>query len=143
MIRFKTEQTLPEDAAWIRRTVFVEEQGFADEFDGTDAVAAHIVLYDGERPVATCRYFRDDARNGYVVGRIAVLQEFRGRSLGSAVLREAERQISALGGARVLLAAQLQARGFYEKQGYAAFGDVFYEEHCPHVWMCKMLDGRL
>ena len=50
---------------------------------------------------------------------------------------------SQLWNAASLLAAQLQARGFYEKQGYAAFGDVFYEEHCPHVWMCKTLDTRL
>lgn len=144
MVRFETFHSLPQDAADIRKQVFIEEQGFTEEFDDVDAVATHLVLYDDGRPVATCRYFRDgerNERNAYVVGRLAVLKEFRGKSLGAAVLREAERQIKALNAETVLLSAQVQAKGFYEKQGYAATGTLFYEEDCPHIRMCKTLDA--
>ena len=138
---FRSFDCLPEDAAAIRRAVFVEEQGFcaAEEFDAADAVARHIVLYLDGVPAATCRYFPDDGRQDYVVGRLAVRREYRGRGLGGAVLREAERQLRLLGAGRVRLAAQVRARGFYEKQGYAVAGGAFEEEHCPHVWMCKVL----
>lgn len=140
-IGFGTADALPEDAAAIRRAVFVEEQGFRaeEEFDANDAVARHIVLYLDGVPAATCRYFPDDGRQDYVVGRLAVRREYRGRGLGGAVLREAERQLRLLGAGRVRLAAQVRARGFYEKQGYAVAGGAFEEEHCPHVWMCKVL----
>ena len=54
-------------------------------------------------------------------------------------MREAERQIQNLGADRLLLAAQIQARSFYEKQGYTPTGDEYLEERCLHVWMCKKL----
>ena len=44
--------TLPDEAAEIRRAVFVEEQGFHNEFDEIDKRAKHIVLYDNNAPWA-------------------------------------------------------------------------------------------
>ena len=140
MLHFKTYHSLPEDAALIRQKVFMEEQGFVDEFDAIDPQADHIVLYDEQQPIATCRYFWDDEQQGYLVGRIAVVKEFRGQALGAAILREAEQQIRQQGGSRLLLAAQVRAKGFYEKQGYAAKGEEFLEEYCPHIWMHKELE---
>ena len=50
---------IPEYAKEIRRTVFVDEQGFHDEFDETDRAAAHIIAFDeDDNPVATCRIFK-------------------------------------------------------------------------------------
>lgn len=49
--------TLPQEARRIREEVFVREQGFENEFDETDQRAFHLVLYDGEIPVAVCRFF--------------------------------------------------------------------------------------
>jgi len=135
---FKTYCTLPKEAAEIRRAVFMQEQGFREEFDEVDAVASHIVLYDEEsRAVAVCRYFRDAEKESYVVGRIAVIKQMRGKHFGALLLEEAERQIKGRGEKRLMLAAQVQARRFYEKQGYFAVGSVFYEECCPHIWMEK------
>ena len=45
MLHFKTYHSLPEDAALIRQKIFMEEQGFVDEFDAIDPQADHIVLY--------------------------------------------------------------------------------------------------
>ena len=44
---------LGEDAAKIRTEVFVEEQGFSNEFDDTDKVCTHIVFYDQAEPFNT------------------------------------------------------------------------------------------
>ena len=52
----KIYDTLPEEAVRIRKTVFVEEQGFQDEFDKIDSYARHLVLFDGENPIAVCRF---------------------------------------------------------------------------------------
>ena len=51
---------LCEDAARIRKEVFVEEQGFQKEFDEIDPIALHVVLYRDGEPAATGRLFRRD-----------------------------------------------------------------------------------
>ena len=48
MSRLKTYSELNEDAASIRKSVFMEEQGFVNEFDDVDGAAKHIVLYNDE-----------------------------------------------------------------------------------------------
>lgn len=45
------------DARLIRQQVFVEEQGFVNEFDDIDAKAYHAVIYTGGYPIATGRLF--------------------------------------------------------------------------------------
>ena len=45
-------EELPQSAAAIRTAVFMEEQGFVNEMDETDQVAVHLVMYDGEWPLA-------------------------------------------------------------------------------------------
>lgn len=41
------------DARLIRQQVFVEEQGFVNEFDDIDHEAYHAVIYTGGYPIAT------------------------------------------------------------------------------------------
>ena len=135
----RTYLKLPLEAREIRKAVFIREQGFQNEFDEIDRTAVHLVLYDGELPVATCRYFRDAGKQTYVAGRIAVVKSCRKKGCGKQILEEAERQIRALGEKRIGLSAQVQARGFYETLGYHAEGGVYYDESCPHVWMWKEL----
>ena len=51
-------EEFPDCAKEIRETVFVNEQGFHNEFDEIDNTAAHLVLFDeNEVPIATCRVF--------------------------------------------------------------------------------------
>lgn len=139
MHTIRTYHTLPAEAAFLRRRIFMEEQGFRDEFDETDRTAAHLVLFGADgAPLAVCRYFPGGG-SSYLVGRLAVRKDCRVRGLGAELLREAERQIAACGGTEVRLAAQTHARSFYEQFGYAAEGDEFPEEHCPHIWMRKTL----
>lgn len=56
-----------EDAAAVRKQVFVVEQGFEEEFDEIDSLAWHVVLYDGDKPIATGRTFLRDGQ--FIIGR--------------------------------------------------------------------------
>ena len=138
---FKEFGVLPREAAEIRREVFVEEQGFREEFDEADQRAAHLVLFISGQAAATCRYLEKE-EGGFLVGRIAVRKPFRKRGLGAELLKEAERRIAAKGGKRLLVHAQTQALGFYEKQGFSPFGEEDEEEGGPHVWMKKEIGTK-
>lgn len=54
---------LPPEAAAIRQAVFVEEQGFQEEFDAIDRHALHLLLFADGRPVGTLRAFTEDGRH--------------------------------------------------------------------------------
>lgn len=56
-IEFRTYDHLPEEAAEIRREVFMDEQGYEDEFDDVDGRARHIVAFLDGRATTTCRLF--------------------------------------------------------------------------------------
>lgn len=121
----------------LREEVFVKEQGFAEEFDEIDRTADHLLVYEGEAPVATARVFPDE--NGYHVGRICVVKEKRGTGLGRQLLNEAERFCREQGADRLVLGSQVRAEAFYESCGYKRYGQEYMEEFCPHVMMVKLL----
>ncbi|MDE7348527.1 MAG: GNAT family N-acetyltransferase [Clostridia bacterium] len=136
-MEFKTYDKLPGEARDIRIEVFVKEQGFQEEFDSVDNYATHVLAFDDGRAVATCRYFCQDGY--YLIGRIAVVKEYRGSGLGGKLLEFAKQKIEELGGKEIRIHAQKRAEGFYQKQGYVSFGEVDYDEGCEHIWMKKAL----
>lgn len=125
------------DARVIRQSVFVEEQGFEYEFDDIDETALHLVLYDeNDNPCATGLLFFDGCMK---IGRIAVMKEYRGQSLGSEVIAILEEKALELGANHIELSAQIQAKDFYKKLGYTEIGEIYKEEFCPHIKMFKDL----
>ena len=113
--------------------------GVCGGFDEIDHQARHIVVFNGEIPVGTCRFYWDQERNSYVLGRVAVRKAFRGQSLGLMLVQECEKQVIASKANKLFLAARVRVKEFYEKQGYTAIGQEFLEEYCPHIWMYKTL----
>ncbi len=129
---------LPEEAKLIRTEVFMEEQGFKNEFDGDDSRCVHAVIFLGGKPAATGRLFPPE--NGVcVIGRIAVLKDFRGKNLGAETVVLLEKKARELGAEKIALSAQCRVQGFYEKLGYTASGEVYSDEFCPHIHMEKLL----
>ena len=63
------------------------------------------------------------------------MKKYRKGGLGSKLLKAAEKYIVEAGGNEMLLHAQLHAVPFYEKHGFSSFGQIEYEESCPHIWM--------
>lgn len=130
---------LPEEARLLRTLIFIEEQGFVREFDDLDDAAVHIVAFDGDKPIGTCRYYpRPDG--SYAIGRIAVAREYRGKGVGSALVLEAERRVALLGAKTTVVSAQLRAAGFYRSLGYIEQGSPYPEEHVPHILMAKGIE---
>lgn len=122
-------------AKTVREKVFMEEQGFSYDYDETDDIAVHMVMLDGDTPIAACRIFEGDTPEVYILGRLAVKKECRSCGIGSAMLKEAKAQAKKLGAKKLILHSQLQAQSFYAKNGFAAYGEIEYEEDCPHIWM--------
>lgn len=148
-------ETLADPAREIRKKVFIDEQGFQDEYDEVDKMAVHFVLFeDGCLPdersttgrsateqsaIATCRVFWNEEMNAYALGRLAVIAERRGKNIGSILVNEVEKYVRLRGGTEIVLHAQCRATEFYGKLGFVEFGEVQDEEGCPHIWMRKML----
>jgi ElaA protein len=123
----------------LRRAVFCDEQGvpLADELDGRDGEALHVVALEGGEVLGTCRvlFEKDVAR----LGRLAVAREARGRGLGGAILGEAETRARSAGVSRMVLASRVDARGLYAGRGYTERGEVFLDAGIDHITMEKDL----
>ena len=122
----------------VRKKVFVEEQAFTEAlvFDGIDPIAWHLCVEEDGRVVGAARLFAD-SNGDYHCGRICTLPEYRGKGLGLWMMARLEEKAKELGASRLQLSAQVRVRDFYEKAGYQAFGEVYYDEYCPHVSMKK------
>lgn len=117
----------------IRFAVFVDEQGVPVELehDDQDAHARHLLASTPEGvPIATARLLPD----GHI-GRMAVLRAWRGRGIGTAVLRALLRHAEAQGHTSVFLHAQCTAEAFYTRLGFVAEGAVFKDAGIDHRTM--------
>lgn len=117
----------------VREEVFVAEQGVPIEleWDEIDPLCQHVLAEDAEgHPIGTGRLLPD----GHV-GRMAVLSGWRGRGVGSALLRALMTIAAARGLREVVLNAQVQACDFYARHGFVAEGLVFAEAGIPHQCM--------
>ena len=92
------------------------------EFDEHDTPQTkYIVLLDEEFPVATCRFYALGAAAA-LIGRVVVLPEYRGRGLGTMLMREAEAWLRELGFRTAVVESRDTAVGFYEALGYRSVG---------------------
>ena len=136
----KVFDKIPPESRFIRETVYLSEQGFEKEYDENDNIAKHIVIYENDEAIGTCRLYWDDEVNCYHVGRIAVLKPHRGKGLGIKIVTEAEKIIKEMGGKEVFISGQVQVVEFYVKKlGYTQYGDVYLEEKKPHVALKKSI----
>jgi predicted GNAT family N-acyltransferase len=121
------------DLRAVREQVFVIEQQVPveEEWDALDARSRHVIARDaGERPIGTGRLTPD-----HVIGRMAVLKEWRGRGVGEALLEALLDRARALAYPAIELHAQTYAIPFYEKFGFQAYGDEFEECAIMHRMM--------
>lgn len=133
----------PEDMREIyalRHEVFVLGQDVPEELerDEYDEVVDHGVARVDGVLLATGRLLPPAEPGGAAtVGRMAVAETARGRGLGAAVLELLERTAAERGWPVIELHAQVHAVGFYERTGYAPYGDVYLEAGIEHQSMSK------
>lgn len=123
------------DVHTIRKEVFIVEQNTKEEeeLDGYDDFAVHLLVCDNNRPVATGRIIIVDGI--CLLGRIAVLKQFRKQGFGDFVVRLLIRKAFEMSFERQELHAQTHAIDFYKKIGFVPYGDEFMEASIPHVMM--------
>jgi predicted GNAT family N-acyltransferase len=139
-VRPARDQGEVDAALALRYEVFCVEQGvsLAEERDGRDGEALHLVVVEDGAVVGTCRLLVEGSE--VKLGRMAVAPAHRGRGLAAELLVEAEARARELRAQRIALAAQLSAQALYERAGYAPFGDVFLDAGIEHVMMGKALE---
>jgi predicted GNAT family N-acyltransferase len=129
-----------ERAYAIRRRVFIEEQRVPEEIelDADDARAFHaLATLDGD--AIGCGRMLEHGDDEVKIGRMAVLQEYRGTGVGREILRFLTGRARIRGLRRAILHAQLSAEGFYLREGFTPVGGVFDEAGIPHRKMEKVL----
>ncbi|PTQ76586.1 putative GNAT family N-acyltransferase [Nitrosomonas oligotropha] len=117
----------------VRTAVFISEQQVPEEleWDQFDAVSVHaLVVNNAGQPVGTARLLPD----GHI-GRMAVLKEWRGQGLGSALLTRLLQVLVKRHQFQAQLHAQTSAIPFYKKFGFEIVGEEFIEAGIPHVKM--------
>jgi len=123
--------------ARVRRAVFIEEQGVPEdlEWEARDGDCAWFVAEGGEGAVIGIGRLTPAGH----VGRMAVLPDWRGRGVGSALLHAVLAEARARGQAEVRLSAQCRALSFYERHGFVATGNEYLDAGIRHRDMALTL----
>jgi predicted GNAT family N-acyltransferase len=118
----------------VREQVFVREQAVPIEleWDEFDPLCQHVVAEAAGQAIGTGRLLPD----GHI-GRMAVLEPWRGQGVGSALLEALLRLARDRGIGRVRLNAQSRAAAFYRRHGFVAEGEEFIEAGIAHRSMWR------
>ncbi len=121
----------------LRHTVFVLEQGVPEqiEWDGIDKDCSHAIAEDSLGNAIGCGRLLPDGH----IGRLAVVREWRGRGVGTALLGRLIALATERGHRRVVANAQEHARSFYERHGFRSVGKAFSEAGIVHRAMQRAL----
>lgn len=120
----------------IREQVFVQEQHVPRdaEYDQYEPEAHHyLATYEGV-PCGAARW--RVTQEGVKLERFAVLQAFRNKQIGGAVLKEVLKDVlQAHQDKKIYLNAQLPAVNFYKRHGFITEGEMFQECSIDHYKM--------
>jgi predicted GNAT family N-acyltransferase len=116
----------------IREKVFIQEQKVTPqlEWDGMDEKAIHFLVFNDKAAIGCARAIV--IKDHMQLGRMAVLKEYRGKGIGSALLEKAIvtaklNQISS-----IHISAQCYAIDFYLKFGFKVMSDIYLDAEIPH-----------
>ncbi len=123
----------------LRYAVFVVEQHVpegeeVDRHDVHDRSCLHVLAEVRGAAVGTGRIYEPEPGEGKI-GRIAVDAGHRGIGTGTAILEALIKEGRARGLSSVILDAQAQAMGFYERRGFVPEGEPFVDCGITHQLM--------
>ena len=127
-----------DDLRALREAVFMIEQKIPEaiEFDEIDPKCHFVIARDNQhRAIGTGRLTPDCK-----LGRLAVLESWRGKGVGKALMLALLDKARKLGCTGVKLNAQTDVLGFYEQFGFSKEGVVFMEAGIPHQRMHLALE---
>jgi predicted GNAT family N-acyltransferase len=114
----------------VREAVFIREQGVSAEleWDGLDEDSHHVLALSNAGQAIGCGRILPNAH----IGRIAVVHDWRGKKVGTAIIEALLAYASSRGYPEVELNAQVQVLPFYQRFGFVAEGDEFLDANIPH-----------
>ena len=125
----------------LRAAIFVVEQDCVyQDIDGKDLDAHHVLGNIEGKLVAYARVLRKGTSytDSVSIGRIAVLEEFRGKSIGHEIVRFSIKCIADLyPGEAIKISAQSHLENFYNQHGFKKEGTPYLEDGIPHIAMIK------
>lgn len=124
-----------------RAKIFVEEQQcIYNDVDGLDIGAYHVYLADDEGIAAYLRVLDRGVQHDEVtIGRVIAVR--RGQGYGAEIFKAGiETAREKFGARKIQIAAQCQAKGFYEKFGFRVISEEFLDAEIWHVHMELELD---
>lgn len=122
----------------IREAVFMREQGVPAEleWDGLDEMCRHALALSAKGHAIGCgRIVPPRGKELARVGRLAVLREWRGQKVGTAVLEALLDYARSCNYREVVVNAQVGALAFYRRFGFEEEGEEFLEANIPHIRM--------
>ena len=116
---------------FVRRRVFIIEQKIpeSEEWDDADENSSHVLAFSEKRDVVGTGRLEPTGK----IARLAVLGEYRGQGVGSAMLIRLVEEARQRGFDQVYLHAQTHALNFYKKFGFVSDEEIFSEGGIPHV----------
>lgn len=116
---------------FVRRQVFIIEQKIpeSEEWDDADENSSHVLAFSEKRDVVGTGRLEPTGK----IARLAVLGEYRGQGVGSAMLIRLIEEARQRGFDQVYLHAQTHALSFYKKFGFVSDEEIFSEGGIPHV----------
>ncbi len=116
---------------FVRRRVFIIEQKIpeSEEWDDADENSSHVLAFSEKRDAVGTGRLEPTGK----IARLAVLGEYRGQGVGSAMLIRLVEEARQRGFDQVYLHAQTHALNFYKKFGFVSDEEIFSEDGIPHV----------
>jgi predicted GNAT family N-acyltransferase len=128
----------------LRRRVFLHEQAIVDGqvTDAEDARAIHVLAVVADGAIGTGRLAPPTiARPQAHIAWVATLPGFRGRGVGTAIMRALLAAADDADMAVVTLSAQTHALAFYRRLGFVPYGDRFVVRGIEHQQMARHRPG--
>jgi predicted GNAT family N-acyltransferase/uncharacterized RDD family membrane protein YckC len=137
MFKVVTDPADLQRAFAVRAVVFMGEQEcpYAEEFDGLDGEALHVLGEAGGEPIAAGRV--RDVSGSAKLERIAVVERSRFQGVGHALVEFMIAVARERGFRRFKMHAQVHLAGFYRKHGFLPQGEIFQEAGIDHVLMVR------
>ena len=124
----------------LRQTIFVVEQkSWYLDADGLDSCSLHLLVKLNDILLGYLRLLPPKVKyDTPSIGRIAILENYRGNKIGSRLVKEGMQKRSETFSTHSLtISAQEYLIKFYEAHGFKVFGEVYDEDGIPHVQMVK------
>ena len=124
----------------LRQSIFVVEQkSWYLDADGLDNCSLHLLVKLNDILLGYLRLLPPKVKyDTPSIGRIAILENYRGNKIGSRLVKEGMQKSSeTFSTLSLTISAQEYLIKFYEAHGFKVFGEVYDEDGIPHVQMVK------